>query len=134
MGQMDVDGGDGFADAGEAAFADDIVGELPEEPLNQVEPGGAGRGEVDVNPGVLFQPGAHDGMLVGGVIVDDQVQRQSARCLAMDLLEEDEPFGVGVARRGGAQDPAVEGVERTTTDRPPRVLRAAKSVTAPWRV
>src|SRR5262245_14670776 len=74
--EVNVDGGDQFVDAGKAAFTNDIVGELAKETLDKVEPGGAGGSEVNVNAGMFFQPGADGGMLVGGVVVDDEMQRE----------------------------------------------------------
>lgn len=39
-------------------------------------------------------------VFVGGVVVDDHVQGQAFGCLAVDLFEEGEPFGAGVALCG----------------------------------
>lgn len=109
--QVDVDRRDQLADTGEAALANDVIGELPEETLDEIHPGGAGRGEVDVNARMLFEPGADDRMLVGRVVVDDQMQRQLGRSLAVDLLQEGEPFGMRVLRRGRAEDLSVEVIQ-----------------------
>ena len=40
------------------------------------------------------------GMLVGGVVVGDQMQIELARRLAIDLLEKAQPFDMGVVRLG----------------------------------
>ncbi len=48
--------------------------QVPEEPFHHVQPGTAGRGEVHVEPGMPLEPCLHLGMLVGGVVVRDQVQ------------------------------------------------------------
>src|SRR6266540_5111118 len=88
MRQVDVDGCDQFVDAGKAAFAHDVVGELAKKALDEVEPGGAGGSEVNVNAGMFFQPSADGGMLVGGVVVDDEMQRELRGRLAMEFFEE----------------------------------------------
>ena len=44
-----------------------------EQAFDLVDPGGSGRGEVDVEPGVAGQPGVDLGGLVGGVVVADEV-------------------------------------------------------------
>jgi len=113
MREVDVDGSDQLGDAGKAAFSDDVISELAKEALHQVEPGRAGGGEVDVNAGMFCQPGADGGVLVGRVIIDDQVQGEFRRSLAMNLPEGNEPVGMRVARRGSAKDPAIEIVERS---------------------
>src|SRR6266498_856856 len=76
MREVNIDGGDQFIDAGKAAFAHDVVSELAKKALDEVEPGGAGGSEVNVNAGMFFQPSADGGMLVGGVVVDDEMQRE----------------------------------------------------------
>ena len=43
MRQVEVDGGEQFADVAEAAFADQIIGELAKKALDQAQPGGASR-------------------------------------------------------------------------------------------
>jgi hypothetical protein len=110
--EVDVDRCDQFVDARKGAFTDDVVGELAKEALDEVEPGGTGRGKVDLNARMLLQPSADGGMLVRSVVVDDQMQRQPCGRLTMDFFEEGEPLGVRVSRRSGAQNPSVEVVER----------------------
>ena len=111
MGEVDVDRGDEFTDAGETALSDDIVGELAKKALDQIEPRGTRRREVNVHARVLFQPRADRGMFVRGVVVDDQMQGQSSRSLPVQLFKEAQPFDIGMARRGRAQDLPVEIVE-----------------------
>jgi hypothetical protein len=48
---------------------------LAKNPLDRVEPGGGRRGEVKSSAWMAFQPGAHFGMLMRGVVVDDDVDR-----------------------------------------------------------
>ena len=58
-----LDRGDEVGDGVEDAAADRFVGQLPEPALDQVEPGRGGRGEVQVEPGMLGQPGLDVGCL-----------------------------------------------------------------------
>jgi len=67
--KMNVYGCDQPTDAGKAALADNVVGQLPEEAFDKVVPRRASRGEVKVNARMLFDPRENNGMLVGGVIV-----------------------------------------------------------------
>ena len=54
---------DEFLDRGEAAAADRLVGDLAEPAFDEVQPGRAGGDEVEVEAGVLGQPGADVGVL-----------------------------------------------------------------------
>ena len=63
-----------FADAFEHAAPDVLVGDQAEEPFNLVEPGRRGRREMHVEAGMLGQPRLDRRMLVGGVVVGDQVR------------------------------------------------------------
>jgi hypothetical protein len=72
------DGSVQLGNAFEDAAADEFSGDLGEEALDHVEPGGGGRGEVQVEARVRREP-AFDGRgLVGGVVVDDQAGRDGA--------------------------------------------------------
>src|SRR5688572_26398078 len=51
-----------FADGVEAAAADGLSGDDPEEDLHQVQPGPRGRGEVQGDPRVAGQPGLDGGV------------------------------------------------------------------------
>ncbi len=133
---MNIDRGDQFADALKASFPDYVIGELAEEAFDQIKPGGAGRSKVQVDARVLGHPRGNDRMLVGGVIVNDQVQRELRRSLAVDRLEERQPFFMGVLRGGRAQNPAVQIVHRgEKRDRavPNVVVRAGADVTEAQR-
>ena len=92
-----LDRGDQVGDAVEDAAAERLVGELAEPALDQVQPRRRGRGEVQVEPRVLGQPGLDVGVLVGGVVVQDQVDLQALGDLAVDGLA-----GTSGTPRGGA--------------------------------
>jgi len=94
---VDVAGDRGFevGNAVERAAADGLAGDDPEEDLDHVQPGPGRGGEVQVDAGVLDQPGTHVGVLVRRVVVADHVQLDPGVGLG-DLLEEGEELDVGV--------------------------------------
>ena len=95
-------------DAGKAAMADDIDSQVAEEALDHVHPRAAGRRKVHVEPRVLGQPCPNLRMLVGRVVVDDQVQGHITRALTIDVLQKPQPFNVRVSGRRLADNLAVE--------------------------
>ena len=62
------------ANAIKAAAADGLLGDQPEPTLDQVEPPGAGRSEVELETRVCGQPLSNRRMFMGFVVVADQVQ------------------------------------------------------------
>jgi hypothetical protein len=57
------------------AALETLLCELGKEALDGVEPGSGCRGEVEDKPPMFFEP-LHDvGMLVGGIVVDDDMDR-----------------------------------------------------------
>ena len=70
---LEQEGLDQVGDAGEDAAADRFGAELPEEDLDHVDPARRGRGEVQLKARVLGQPGLDAGVVVGGVVVEDQM-------------------------------------------------------------
>ena len=68
-GDLEVDNG-----AEDAAFQAPLR-ELREKALDGIEPGAGGRHEVEGEALVAAEPGAHLGMLVGGVVVEEALTR-----------------------------------------------------------
>ena len=68
-----VDGGLELVDAGVAAAADALCGDLGGEAFDQVHPGRAGWREMQLEAWVPLKPGLHLGRLVGGVVVEHQM-------------------------------------------------------------
>ena len=89
-------------------MADDIDSQVAEEALDHVHPRTAGWREVHVEPRVFCQPCPNFRMLVGRVIVDDQVQVHITRTLAIDMLQKPQPLDVRVSGRRLADNLAVE--------------------------
>jgi hypothetical protein len=63
----------------EHTAADAIVGDLTEPSFDRVQSGAAGRCEVQMKARASFQPALDRGVLVRGVVVEDQVQVQPRR-------------------------------------------------------
>ena len=91
-----VDGGLQIDDALENAALETTPGEDGEEALDGVEPAGGGGREVERPAGMSAQPFDHLGVLVGGVIVEDGVNRLASRDLALDGVEEADELLVAI--------------------------------------
>ena len=70
------DVGDQGSDAAKAARADDFGGNFAKEAFHQIEPGGRGGNEMEVKTGMTLKPGGDFGVLVGRVVVADDVKLQ----------------------------------------------------------
>ena len=77
-----------FAGGFEDAAADALSGDLGKEPLDHVEPRPGGGREVQVEARMPLEPAFYRGGLVGGIIVNDQMQVEVGRRLLVDGLEE----------------------------------------------
>jgi hypothetical protein len=82
FGEVSVDRSLETDDAFENATFEPLPGQLGEETFNGIEPGGRGRSEVEVEPRMPLEPGAHLWTLMCGVDVDDQMQFPPCRRLA----------------------------------------------------
>src|ERR1700761_396871 len=83
-----VDRGLQFLDAAMHTAPDLLLGQQGEEALNLVQPGTAGRGQVDMPARALGQPVADQSGLVRGVVVPDQMHIQPSRYCGLDLVAE----------------------------------------------
>ena len=70
----DPDRCDEVGDGGEGASPDGLAGDDPEEDFDHVQPRPGGRGEVQADPRVLREPCLHVWVLVGAVVVADDVE------------------------------------------------------------
>ena len=77
--QVVLDGRDQFLDAAEDPAPKALLRQLAEPALDQVEPRSAGRREVQLEARVGVEPLAHRLVLVGAVVVEDDVQGQVGR-------------------------------------------------------
>ena len=97
--------------------------ELRKEAFDSVEPGAVDRYEVEGEAPVAAEPGAHLGMLVGGVVVEDHMDALADLDLGLDGVEEADEHLVAVALH----------VQRPMT-LPSSVSRAANGMVVPWRL
>jgi hypothetical protein len=74
-----------FRDALECAASDTLSGDLGEEALDHVEPGRRGRCEVQMEARMFLEPTLHGRGLIGGMVVDNQMQIETGRGLLIDL-------------------------------------------------
>ena len=100
-----------FIDALEDAATDALSGDLGKEPLDHVEPRARSRREVQMEARMPREPALYRGSLVGGIIVDDEMQVEMRRRALIDGLKEAEELAMAVAGHAFADDGAVEHVE-----------------------
>src|SRR5215472_6215910 len=86
-------------------------GQLGEEALNGIQPGGGGRREMKDKPRMPGEPGANFGVLVGGVIVEHDVDHLAGRNVGFDGIEKAYEFLVTVTLHAAADDLAFQDVE-----------------------
>jgi hypothetical protein len=70
-----IDGGLEVGDGSEDAALETALGQDGEKALDGVEPGSRGWGEVEGPAGMASEPFPRGRMLVGGVVVQDRVDR-----------------------------------------------------------
>ena len=66
---------------------------------------------MQVEARVTRQPGFDLGVLVGGIVVDDEVQLDPDGRLLLDVLQKAQPLAVGVAPVGAGNDFALQVVQ-----------------------
>jgi len=87
-----VDSCDQFLDAAKDPAAQAVLGQIAEEALHHIQPGAAGRREVDVKTGVALQPSLDLGIFVGGVVVHDHMDLLALRDHIIDAAQKLQPF------------------------------------------
>ena len=106
-----VDSFDQVFDAPEAPSANRLLCDESEPTFDLIEPGGVGGSVVDVEAGPLCQPESYVGMLVGGVVVDDQMDLKACRHSLIDALEERKKLLMTMTRLALRQDSSGGDVE-----------------------
>jgi len=112
-----------FDDVVEGSSSDALASDFGEEPLDEVEPGTGCRREVQCEAFVSRQPALHGRRLVGGVVVEDQMQIEMCGRLAVDCFQKRQELVCPMTRQAFADD----GTGR-------HIQRAAKSVVVPLRL
>jgi len=119
-------------DAGVAAAADALCGDLGEEALDEVHPGRAGGCEMQLEAGMLFQPGLHLGRLVGRVVVENQMDVARFLHGPVDATQETQELPGAVAWHAFPDDQARFDVQRG--EERGGAMALVKSVVVPWRL
>ena len=95
----------------ERAATDSALSDEGEETFDLVEPRGIGGREVNVPTRTSCEPSSDLGMLVGGVVVDDEMDIELGRHIGLDVAQEGEELLVTMAGFALGDDRAVEYVE-----------------------
>ena len=112
MGHVVFDGYHQFLHAAKDAAAKALLRQLAEPALDEVEPRGAGRREVQFKARVGGQPLANRFVLVGRVVVQDDVQGEVARERTVEVPQELQEFLVPMTAVALAEDLAGQHVQR----------------------
>ena len=100
-------------DTVKATPADLLLRQFAEPPLYHVEPGTGCWGEVEVEARVSTEPGLDSRVLVGAVIVHNQMKLKGGKCLGIDFLEKTNELLVPMVRHAVAYDPSIKHTERS---------------------
>ena len=92
----------------ERTSTDAFDGKLTEPTLNQVHPRTGCWNKVQMEPWVSFEPRLYAGMLVGAVIIYDQMQVESPRDLSVYSLKKTDEFLMPMMRHAVADHLAIE--------------------------
>ena len=109
--QVVFDGHDQFLHVAKDAAPKALLRQLAEPALDQVEPRGAGRREVQLKARMGGQPVAHRLVLVGPVVVEDDVQGQIGRERAVEAPQELQEFLMPMTAVALADDLAGQHVQ-----------------------
>ena len=104
LGEEAIDSGLEIDDGMEHTAFQPPFRELGEEALDGIEPGGRCRREVEMEPWMALQPCLDLGVLVGRVVVDDEMDVPVLWGLAIDLVEEADELLMPVALYALADD------------------------------
>ena len=85
-----------------ASASNASLSDLRDQPLHQVEPTAAGRGEVDLVTRVASQPAPNLSDFVRSVVVHHQMNVQPFRQAVLDLVEETQKLLMPVLPEAGA--------------------------------
>ncbi len=99
-------------DAAEDPAPNPLRGQVAEEAYHQIEPGATGGHEVHVKPAVSLDPPLDLGMLLGGIVVLDEMERLVLRRLLINQPQERQPFLMAMPGQAGGEDFALGQLER----------------------
>ena len=111
------DGLDELSDAGDGEAFELPSREFTEEALNEIQPRGGGRGEVELHSRVFLEPYPNSRMLVRSVVVENDVDVELGRDGPLDLTEESQEFLMPMARHAFVEDLASGHVQSSEEGR-----------------
>ena len=111
LGEVAIDGGLEVDEGAEDTAFEATLRQFGEEAFDGIEPRARGRGEVESEALMAIEPSSHLGMLVGSVVVEDDVDGLADRRFGLDGVEEADEFLVTMALHVPTNDGAVEHVE-----------------------
>ena len=109
--QILLDSGDQLWRVPKDAATDALVGDFAKPPLYHVHPRTRSRDEAQMEPRMSPEPRFHARVLMGRVIVRNEMQVEFGRGLDVDLVEEADELLMPMARHAFADHLAVEHVE-----------------------
>ena len=109
---VSLDGGLQVDQRAEDAALQSPADEGGKEGFHRIGPGAGSRREMKHPVGVPGEPGAHFGMLVGGVVVEDGMDEFAGRYDLLDAVEETDEHLVVMSRHALTNEGAVEDIER----------------------
>ena len=115
MGDIGVDLRHQLFDTAKRAAPDGLLGDEPKPALHLVEPARVGRREVQMKARMAGQPSLDPGMLVGRVVVRDQMNLKHGRDAGVQMFEKAQKLLVAVARLALGDNRTMEHVERGET-------------------
>ena len=109
--EIAVDSGFEIADGAEDAALEAALGQCGEEALDCIQPGAGGGDEVESEAAMPRKP-CHDlGMLMGGIVIEDEVDSRLDRYGGIDSLQKSNELLMPVAFHATADHLAFEDVE-----------------------
>jgi len=105
------DGGLEANDRMEDAAFQSALGKFGEEALDRVEPGARGWREMEDETWMARQPGQNPGVLVGGIVVENDMDDLASRHLRLDGVKKADEFLVAVSLHALPEDFTFEHVE-----------------------
>ena len=112
-----LDGSDQLAYAVMRSARQLLGRERSEPALDQVHPGGVGRGEVELEAGVTNEPVANEGALMGARVVEDDVHIEFGRHVGVDAAQKGAKLAGALSREGLCHDRARIHVQRRVQGR-----------------
>jgi len=112
LGEEAVDGGLEIDDGSEDTILEPAARQDGEEALDRVQPGTGRRREVEGPARMAIKPGPHLVVLVGSVIVEDDVNELAGRDVALEGVEEADELLVPMALHVAGEHRAGQDIER----------------------